>query len=444
MNVRRLGSPFVAAMVLAVGTSTAFAEDKLFTVSSIDDGSDRLAGGSVVVDSTGRRFVVKDAFFKELVTETDPITLSAELQSDGKTLEVKWAKAVVTEEIKLADGKKLKPGVELKVTGRTQKHDVEAEEVYSRWRVTLPGGASVRLDADDEYSISLESPDAKVAGALTQGVVTKDASGALVLERPDGVKLKLVGASAKIVETAVGRFVEGYGLSYSGTGEFEFTQVHGATTSKVRARKTTASSSTFTVIDKFEKVSLVNAKKPGFFTIRINWPGVGSQSGVRQAFVKTTDVVVGSRFLVLEGVVSKKEEAGETVYTIKGANETFRVASGTGSFAVEDSVLESSVGKTVRTGGRVLERPSYERGQFQMQWLEAVVTRDVPKKEGSPAVAKGTVVRIHDIHVSILDPDAYRVVLPDGKAAALVKEDVAVGSASATPGVTGVLGTTPH
>ncbi|MEZ0230589.1 MAG: hypothetical protein ACAI25_18350 [Planctomycetota bacterium] len=435
----RLIRSFVATLVLVAGASSALA-DQLYTLSSIDDGSGKTAGGTIVADSTGRRFVVKHPYFSELMGEVNAITVLADLAADGKTLDVKWAKAVVTEEIKLSGGKKLKKGTELKVLDKENlPFHPEDGEIQSRWKVILPDGSTIKLAADDEFSISVEDESGKISSDRIEGVV-RSAGGDFFIDRPDGKSTKVVGASAQVLKDAVGLFVEGYGLSYGPSSTFEFAYIEGASKKKTRARTTTTSSAKTTDIDKAEHVALVKADKPGFYTIRINWPGIGSSAGVRQAFVKREDVAVGARWVVAEGTVAKKTVDNEEVYTIKTANETFTVNYGSGGLT--DSLLEGRVGKKVKFGGVVLNNPGYALGELQLKWLESTVTKEIPAKNGQEKIAKGTAVRLFDVKINIVDPDDHSVLLPSGKVAHLVAADLEIGAPSATPGVTGAL-TTP-
>src|SRR5262245_4239237 len=169
MKLRETARRAGAFVCLLLGASTALAADQLYTVTSVDDGTGP-KNGALVVDSHGRRYVIKDEMFADLTGMQDAIALGAELEADGKTLDVHWVQAKVTQKITLTDGTNLPVGTIVKIYGRHDSTPVEDEDMNTSWKVILPNGKKASLGYDNEFNIDMGVENSPVHSDRIEGI----------------------------------------------------------------------------------------------------------------------------------------------------------------------------------------------------------------------------------------------------------------------------------
>lgn len=422
-----------ALAFLILGASNVLAADQLFTVTSVDDGTGP-KNGTVVVDSHGKRYVIKDEMFADLATQQDSVALGAELAPDGKTLDVHWVQAKVTQKITLKDGTKLPVGTILKIYGRHDSTPVEDEDILTSWKVILPNGKKASLGYDNEFNIDMAVADSPVHSDRIEGLVEQQGHD-LFVKKLDGTRVKLVGPSAGVLDGTNGRWVEAYATFYAG-GTCEIQQVNGATNKKCDVYRSTAANAKHESMDAGDLADVVRADKPGWYQLRHNWSGIGPTAGVAVGFAKRADVDVTCRWVEMTGTITKATVDNEEVYSIQGASETFKLVEGSSN--IGDFLLDKYVGKQITVSGNVVFYPFWSRGGLKLQTIEAVAANDIAKTNDLPAIAKGTKILLMG-----RDNDGFIFRLPNGKRGHYQEDNGFSLNALtfvATPGITSVIG----
>jgi hypothetical protein len=413
-----------AFVFLLVGASTALAADQPGP-----------KNGTVVVDAHGKRYVIKDEMFADFANQQESIALGAELESDGKTLDVHWVQAKVTRKITLKDGTKLPVGTIVKIYGKHDSTPAEDEDVFTSYKVILPNGKKASLGYGNEYNIDMGVANSPVHSDRLEGIVEQQGND-LVVRRLDGTRVKLVGPSAGVLEGTAGRWVEAYASFYSG-GTCEIQQVNGATNKKCDVLRSTAANAKKESMSAGDLADVVRADKPGWYQLRHNWSGTGASAGVAVGFAKRSDVDVTCRWVEMTGTITKATVDNEEVYSIKGANETFKLVEGSSN--IGDFLLDKYVGKKITVSGNVVFYPLWSRGGLKLQTVEAVAATDIAKTSDLPAIAKGTKIRLLG-----RDSGGFVFQLPNGKTGHYQEDNGFSLNALtfvATPGITSVIPT---
>ncbi len=438
-----------SALVLLLSPAAAWAQqERLFTVATLDDGTDP-PGGLRVLDPQGRRCVLTGELAVSIAESEGVLTVGAVAQ--GSTLNARWVRAYAAEKIVVrVAGQEvtINNGSALKVVARedTPVPPEEPEYYETSYQVELAGGAKVWLSTE-EHDLSFTPRTTALEQALVFGRVERDAQGGVFIVTRDRGKLQVAGALRPVVAGAVGRFVEGFGIVFKNATPplLQLATLEGTTVRDSHVHRKADAASGKLKLDSGEDVSLTGPGASGFLQVRYNWPLAPAPSGVHTSFVPAADVVVGHAWVDLTGTVVKKVDGNETRYAIKtGSSETL-IEYGSSAGVLDDDLFAPLLGKTVRVAGDI-NTVSYREGDLSARSIGAVTTRAIPAGNGLPALPAGARLTVIDFTANYSGAEPtydYTVTLPDGKtgklgfassAAVRLGEPTSTGIVSTLPG----------